>query len=119
MTSRTDVTIAAVPSFFSSDQLNPLLLSPGGALTFSLVQDFSNSTGLGKTSDVELSAAFDPLEASDFLNFDSTSSVLSSVRHRQSPGVIRRIGSLARKDKPPRGSCATSTGGSSAVRSGP
>ena len=78
-TLRTDVTIAAVPSFFSSDQLNPLLLSPGGALAFSLVQDFSNSTGLGKTSDVELSAAFDPLEASDFLNFDSTSAALSGT----------------------------------------
>ena len=68
----TDVAIGAL----SSDQLNPLLLSPGGALTFSLVQDFSNSTGLGKTSDVELSAAFDPLEASDFLNFGSTSYAL-------------------------------------------
>ncbi|RPD58719.1 hypothetical protein L227DRAFT_586946 [Lentinus tigrinus ALCF2SS1-6] len=78
-TLQTDVTIAAVPSFFASDQLDPLLLSPGGVLTFSLVQDFSNTTGLGKTSDVELTAAFDPLEASDYLTFNPTSSTLSGT----------------------------------------
>ena len=50
----TDVAIGAL----SSDQLNPLLLSPAGGLALSTVQDFSNSTtGLGlKTSDMELAA---------------------------------------------------------------
>ncbi len=76
---QTDVTIAAVPSFFSSDQLDPVLASSGGVFTFNLVQDFSNSTGLGKTSDVEFTAAYDPLEASDYLHFDSTSSTLSGT----------------------------------------
>ncbi|KAI0699619.1 hypothetical protein C8T65DRAFT_728971 [Cerioporus squamosus] len=78
-TLQTEVTIAAVPSFFSSDQLDPVLGSPGGAFTFNVIQDFSNSTGLGKSSDVELTAAYDPLEVSDYLNFDPASSTLSGT----------------------------------------
>ena len=58
-TVRADVTIAAAPSFCSSDQLSPLFLASGGTLAFSLVQEISNNVRLGKTSDMELIAAFD------------------------------------------------------------
>ena len=65
-TMRADVTIAAAPSFCSSDQLSPLLRLPGGALA-TLVQEISNSDALGKTPDGALTAPFDPLEAGDFI----------------------------------------------------
>ena len=47
-------------------------MAPGGGLAFSLVQELWNHIGLGKKFVVDLTAAFHPLEASDFLNFDST-----------------------------------------------
>ncbi|KAI0702077.1 hypothetical protein C8Q76DRAFT_684896 [Earliella scabrosa] len=75
----TDVKLAAVPSFFSSDNLDSLLLNPGEHLNFHLAQFFSNSTGLGKSSDVELTAAFDPLETSDYLTFSPGSSTLEGT----------------------------------------
>ena len=65
-TVRADVTIAAAPSFCSSDQLSPLFRLPSGALA-TLVQEMWNSSALGKTPDVALTATFDPVEAGDFI----------------------------------------------------
>lgn len=78
-TLHTDVALAAVPSFFSTDNLAAIMASPGDTLTFDLDQYFSNNSGLGKGSDVELTAVFDPLESGDYLSFDSSSSTLAGT----------------------------------------
>ncbi|KAI0793537.1 hypothetical protein C8Q74DRAFT_1314648 [Fomes fomentarius] len=84
-TLHTDVALAAVPSFFSTDNLAAIMASPGDTLTFDLDQYFSNNSGLGKGSDVELTAVFDPLESGDYLSFDSGSSTLTGTIPRISP----------------------------------
>ncbi|CDO68153.1 hypothetical protein BN946_scf184938.g5 [Trametes cinnabarina] len=77
-TLETSVTIAAVPSFFSSPNLQPILVNPGDGVAFDLAQYYSNSSGLGKQdSDVNLTAAYDPPEAGNYLRFDSSSGKLS------------------------------------------
>ncbi|KAI0666919.1 hypothetical protein C8Q78DRAFT_1107514 [Trametes maxima] len=79
-TLQTTLTVAAVPSFFTTPDLQPLLVNPGSSLSFNLAQYFSNSSGLGKqNSDVNLTAAFDPLEAGEFLSFDAGSAHLSGT----------------------------------------
>ncbi|KAI0644357.1 hypothetical protein C8Q79DRAFT_975620 [Trametes meyenii] len=79
-TLQTTLTVAAVPSFFTTPDLQPLLVNPGSSLSLNLAQYFSNSSGLGKqNSDVNLTAAFDPLEAGDYLAFDSGSAHLSGT----------------------------------------
>ncbi|KAI0763854.1 hypothetical protein BD413DRAFT_698923 [Trametes elegans] len=76
----TTVTIAAVPSFFTDPDLQPLLINPGSAVSFDLVPYFSNSSGLGKqSSDVNLTAAFDPQDAGNYLNFDPYSAELTGT----------------------------------------
>ncbi|KAI8974616.1 hypothetical protein BD414DRAFT_468237 [Trametes punicea] len=79
-TLQTFVTIAAVPSFFSTPDLQPILVNPGSSLSFDLVQFFSNYSGLGKQdSDVNLTAAYDPSEAGDYLTFESSSGRLTGT----------------------------------------
>ena len=48
-------------------------------MAFSLVQDFPTSIGLGKTLEVGSARLLNPLEASDFLTFDSTLAALSGT----------------------------------------
>ncbi|KAI0628174.1 Alpha/Beta hydrolase protein [Trametes polyzona] len=79
-TIQTEVTLAAVPSFFTTPDLQPILVNPGSAFSFDLAQDFSNSSGLGnQNSGVNLTAAFDPPQAGDYLHFDSGSALLSGT----------------------------------------
>ncbi|KAI0353439.1 hypothetical protein OH77DRAFT_1591427 [Trametes cingulata] len=79
-TLHTNVTIAAVPSFFTTPDLQPILVNPWDGFTFDLVQYFSNSSGLGQqNSDVNLTAAYDPPQAGDYLRFDSTTAQLSGT----------------------------------------
>ncbi|KZT21150.1 hypothetical protein NEOLEDRAFT_1026073, partial [Neolentinus lepideus HHB14362 ss-1] len=68
----TNVSLAVVPSFFSTSVLPPLFVQPGTPFTFDLVQYFSNDTTVGTqgSSDVDLSASFDPPDADNFLGFD-------------------------------------------------
>ncbi|TBU41145.1 hypothetical protein BD309DRAFT_1082270 [Dichomitus squalens] len=75
-TLHTTVMLAAVPSFFSAGELDPILVTPGDSVSFNLGWFFSNTSGLGRGSDIELSAAYDPIEAGYFLSFDSTSDKL-------------------------------------------
>ncbi|KAI0365207.1 hypothetical protein BV20DRAFT_1028527 [Pilatotrama ljubarskyi] len=79
-TLHTNVTIAAVPSFFTTPDLQPVLVDPGSTLSFDLAQYFSNSSGLGqRNSDVNLTAAYDPPQAGDYLRFDSSTAQLSGT----------------------------------------
>ncbi|OSD00088.1 hypothetical protein PYCCODRAFT_1469631 [Trametes coccinea BRFM310] len=79
-TLQTVVTVAAVPSFFSMPNLQPILVNPGDSFSFDLAQYYSNSSGLGRqNSDVNLSAAYDPSEAGNYLRFDSSSGQLSGT----------------------------------------
>ena len=78
-TLNTQVTLAAVPSFFTDDELDPILVSPGTPLTFYLAQFFSNSSDLGNPGDIEFSASFDPPDAGNALHFDSSNSLLTGT----------------------------------------
>ncbi|KAH9846208.1 hypothetical protein C2E23DRAFT_744614 [Lenzites betulinus] len=79
-TVQTTVTIAAVPSFFSTPDLQPVLITPGNAFFFDLAQYFSNSSGLGnQNSGVNLTASFDPTDAGDHLSFDPSSAQLTGT----------------------------------------
>ncbi|EPQ56763.1 hypothetical protein GLOTRDRAFT_25080, partial [Gloeophyllum trabeum ATCC 11539] len=75
----TNVSLAVVPSFFSTSDLNPLLIQLGTPFTFDLVQYFSNETTVGilGSNDVDLSASFDPAEADQYLEFDADKGVLA------------------------------------------
>ncbi|KDQ50415.1 hypothetical protein JAAARDRAFT_211733 [Jaapia argillacea MUCL 33604] len=75
-TIHTNLSLAIVPSYFSSSTLNPVLLQPGGNLDFNLVQYFSNASLSGQTDDVNLTASFSPDEASHYLTFDPQSAHL-------------------------------------------
>lgn len=76
----TNVSLAVVPSYFSTATLQPILVLPGQDLSFSLAEYFSNSTGLGNQSnDVNLTAAFDPEEAGNYLKFDPGSAQLTGT----------------------------------------
>ncbi|KAL6306128.1 hypothetical protein BKA93DRAFT_927289 [Sparassis latifolia] len=79
-TIQTNVSLAIVPSYFSTAVLQPVLVLPGHALSYDLVQYFSNSSGLGiQRNDVNLTAAFDPPSAGNYLNFDATSAQLTGT----------------------------------------
>ena len=78
-TLHTTVTLAAVPSFFSAGELDPILATPGDSVSFDLAWYFSNTSGLGRGSDIELSATYNPIEAGYFLSFDSNSDKLSGT----------------------------------------
>ncbi|KAH8081326.1 hypothetical protein BXZ70DRAFT_1012416 [Cristinia sonorae] len=80
-TLETNVSLAVVPPFFTSADLKPILVNPGQAVNFSLSPFYSNNSGItvgsGPDSDVNLTAAYDPKDASDFLTFDVASGLLS------------------------------------------
>ncbi|KAI0060254.1 hypothetical protein BV25DRAFT_1888613 [Artomyces pyxidatus] len=79
-TLHTNVHVAVVPSFFSQSALDPILVDPGKNVDFSLARFFSNATGMnGRSDDVNLTASYDPREASDYLRFDSSSALLSGT----------------------------------------
>ena len=78
-TLHTKVTLAAVPSFFSAAELDPILVTEGNNLTYNLAWHFSNASGLGRNSDIELSAAYSPTEAGYFLTFDSGTDKLTGT----------------------------------------
>ncbi|KAH9912102.1 uncharacterized protein BXZ73DRAFT_93274 [Epithele typhae] len=75
----TVVTLVAVPSFFSSGDLDPILVTPGDGLTFYLAQYFSNSSDLGTPGDVQFGASFDPPAAGDNLQFNASSFLAGTV----------------------------------------
>lgn len=75
-TIETNVSLAIVPSYFSADPLQPVLIQVGDTLHFSLNEFFSNAT---KQDDVTLSASFDPEESTQFLTFDTSAANLSGT----------------------------------------
>ena len=79
-TIETNVSLAVVPSYFSSANLQPILVVPGQSVHFNLVQFYSNATSInGQSDDVNLTAAYDPDNAASFLTFDSTNGLLSGT----------------------------------------
>ncbi|KAJ3487226.1 hypothetical protein NLI96_g3689 [Meripilus lineatus] len=77
-TIETNVSLAVVPSYFSSANLQPILVNPGQTVHFNLVQFYSNATGIdGQRDDVNLTASFGPDNAARFLSFDPTTGILS------------------------------------------
>ena len=81
-TLHTQVQLASVPSYFSQDPLPQISAALGKDLNFCLTSFFSNAT-LG---DVELTASYEPADASSYLYFDTASAVLSGSI--PSPGKI-------------------------------
>ncbi|KAL0953704.1 hypothetical protein HGRIS_004897 [Hohenbuehelia grisea] len=69
---RTNVSLAVVPSYFSTESLPGIQAADDGALEFNLVPFFANST----SGEVDLSASFEPAGASSFLSFDSEKGLL-------------------------------------------
>jgi axial budding pattern protein 2 len=72
-TLNTQVKLAVVPSYFSKDTLPPILAAPGRDVHFDLTPFFSNAT----QEDVDLTASYDPKDASSYLHFDTASAILS------------------------------------------
>jgi axial budding pattern protein 2 len=72
-TLRTQVKLASVPSYFSQDPLPQISAVLGKDLHFNLMPFFSNAT-LGN---VDLTASYEPADASSYLHFDTASAVLS------------------------------------------
>ena len=77
-TIETNVSIAVVPSYFSSPSLQPVLVQAGQSINFNLVQYFSNLTGVDR-GDVSLSAAFDPDNSTQFLSFDPNAATVGGT----------------------------------------
>lgn len=75
-TLETNVSLAVVPSYFSSSDLQPVLVEAGNTLEFGLVQYFSNATG---QDDVTLSAAFNPDNSTQFLSFDPSAATVKGT----------------------------------------
>lgn len=75
-TLRTNVSLAIDPSFFTTANLQPILVEPGHNIQFALTPFFSNKTGLGQKADVNLTAEFDPQNAGNYLRFDPLSAQL-------------------------------------------
>ncbi|TFK52122.1 hypothetical protein OE88DRAFT_1658941 [Heliocybe sulcata] len=77
----TNVSLAVVPSFFSTSSLPSLIVQPGKPLTFDLVQYFSNETTVGilGNDNVDLSASFDPPDVDSFLGFDADKAELTGT----------------------------------------
>jgi axial budding pattern protein 2 len=78
-TLETNVSIAVVPSYFTSSTLQPILVEAGNSLSFSLTPFFSNATGVNGQDDVSLSAAFDPNNSTTFLHFDPSAATISGT----------------------------------------
>ncbi|KAI0249008.1 hypothetical protein BJV78DRAFT_1231536 [Lactifluus subvellereus] len=70
----TQVKLAVVPSYFSKDTLPPILAAPGRDVHFDLTPFFSNAT---QGEDVDLTASYDPTDASAYLHFDTASAIVS------------------------------------------
>ncbi|KAI0083474.1 hypothetical protein BDY19DRAFT_998538 [Irpex rosettiformis] len=75
-TFETNVSLAVVPSYFSADTLQPILVQAGDDIHFNLKEFFSNASS---QDDVSLSAAFDPDNSTKFLSFDPPSAALSGT----------------------------------------
>lgn len=73
---QTQVSLAVVPSYFSSSALSPIQVSPGALVQFDLVQDFSNAT---PNDDAKLTAALEPPDAEEWLKFDPGTGQLSGT----------------------------------------
>ncbi|KAL1684220.1 hypothetical protein EV122DRAFT_200433 [Schizophyllum commune] len=67
-TINTEVSLAVVPSYFSTSNIPPVAAPDDGQFTFSLAQYFSNTTG---TDSVNLTAALEPDEVAGFSQFDA------------------------------------------------
>ena len=79
-TIETNVSLAVVPSFFETSQLQPILVNPGQPVGFNLTPFYSNETGVnGQRDDVNLTASFEPDDASGFLSFDPSSGLLTGT----------------------------------------
>jgi axial budding pattern protein 2 len=72
-TLHSQVKLASVPSYFLKDPLPQISVVPGKEVHFHLIPFLSNAT-LG---DVDLTASYDPPDASSYLHFDKSSAVLS------------------------------------------
>ena len=76
---RTSVTLALVPSYFVLPELPSIHVSKGDAIQFLLSQWFSNSTEDQQHKDANITAAFSPNEAANWLRFDQPSTKLTGT----------------------------------------
>lgn len=73
-TIQTSVSIAIVPSYFTAETLPGLSIKAGQDVNFSLIEYISKPEN---PTDVDLSAAFDPVSAGQYLHFDTATNKLS------------------------------------------
>lgn len=75
----TNVSIALVPSFFTAEAFEDLLVAPGQMVNFKLASLISVRTDLGPPSNVNLTATFEPENSNSFLVFDNKTMLLSGT----------------------------------------
>ncbi|SJL03459.1 uncharacterized protein ARMOST_06815 [Armillaria ostoyae] len=75
-TLQTNVSMALVPSYFSTDTIPPIVVGGNGHLQFDLRPYFSNTSD---SNDVELSASYDPSEAGDVMSFGGQTGLLNGT----------------------------------------
>lgn len=73
---QTKVALAVVPSFFSTSTLPLIQAAQGETIEFNLIQDYSNATN---PDDVNMTAAYEPVECGEWFKFDSTMGQLEGV----------------------------------------
>lgn len=79
-TLHTNISLAIVPSYFLSDNLDDIIANPGEQFFFSLTSNLSNSTAIAsQQTDVNLTASFDPNEVTQYLSFDSGTGQLTGT----------------------------------------
>ncbi|TRM65335.1 hypothetical protein BD626DRAFT_488440 [Schizophyllum amplum] len=71
----TEVSLAVVPSYFSTPNISPVVSPKDGQFTFSLVPYFSNATG---STNVNLTASLDPSTVAGFSQFDAKTGEFSA-----------------------------------------
>lgn len=75
-TLQTNISMALVPSYFSTDAIPAIVAGKDGHLQFDLKPYFSNTSG---PNDVDLSTSYDPNEAGNTVYFDGQTAVLNGT----------------------------------------
>lgn len=77
-TIHSNVSLAVVPSYFSTSTLGPAVVDPGQSYSFDLTPNLSNATSIGQDqTDINLSVNFDPSEVSSYLSFNPNTAQLA------------------------------------------
>jgi axial budding pattern protein 2 len=92
-TIHTNVSLAVVASYFSSQDLTPVSVGEDGQVDFNLEQYFSNATSGQQPGDVNLTIAFDPKEVNNYFSFDPATAQMKAKNLL--PGSISGVTHIA------------------------